>query len=670
MSTALHSVTSSKFGRIIWLGLVCYAAPLASATAQQVLPGIVVSGGTLDPGVIAPTGEGQPGRDTPGIPTERIGSSVTVVSGEQLRAAKVRDAGEALRSLPGVHVSQQAGPGSLTNVRIRGGEANHTLVLIDGIEANVNSDGAFDFSDLLVDDIERIEVIRGGHSGIYGSKAIGGVINIITKSGRGPITAQAAVDGGGFRTRGVAARVSGGNDKAWLSGSAQYRRSEGFNVAPRGSENDPWWNRTLALKGGFRPIAGVQVDFSLRHTKKYVSFDQEQFNALTGLNEATDANNRSLSEMFLGGAQVRWDLFKGAFTQILRASHNHTDLNSVTTFGQTQNISTLTKYGYLATYRFTTPMLLAARHSISGLVEKETEGFTPRASFTDGRERTRERLATVGEYRGEYLRRFHFAATVRHDDNTSYRDFTTWRTSISVPVPEVGIRPHASVGTSVALPGMFEQFGSILGTFTGNPNLVPEESFGWDAGVEFTLPGGKTKIDFTYFHANLKNEIRGFGNTLSNLQGESQRQGIEIALKSQLTTWLYFGASYTFLDAEEPSGKQEIRRPRHSGKASVTAKFHEGRGTFHLAALYNGRMKDDNFGTFPATVVTLNDYVLVNAAVSYKVHSNVEVFARVQNLLNQNYQEISGYNTPGIAAYAGVRFKFVDPSTLAWAKYR
>ncbi len=414
----------------------------------------------------------------------------------------------------------------------------------------------------------------------------------------------------------------------------------------------------------------MQVDFSVRHTKKYVSFDQEQLNALTGLNEATDANNRSLSEMFLGGAQIKWDLFNGAFTQILRASHNHTDLNSVTGFGQTTNISSLTKYGYLATYRFATPMLMAARHSVSGLIEKEIESFTPRASYTDGLERTRDRVAIVGEYRGEYLRRFHFAATVRHDDNTTFRDYTTWRTSISVPVPEIGVRPHASVGTSVALPGMFEQFGSILGTFVGNPNLVPEESFGWDAGVEFTLPGGKTKVDFTYFRANLQNEIRGFGNTLNNLNGESERQGVEIALKSQLASWLFFGASYTFLDAEEPTGKQEIRRPRHSGKASITAKFDEGRGTFHLAALYNGRMKDDNFGTFPATVVTLDDYVLVNAAVSYQIHSNVEVFARVQNLLNQDYQEISGYNTPGVAAYAGVRLKFVDPATAAWAKYR
>lgn len=640
------------------------------ALAEQELEGIVVvSGGTLAP--VPSTGSGdQSGAEMPGIPTEQIGSAVTVITNEQLRASHVQHAGEALRSLPGVHVSGAGGFGSVTQVRIRGAEANHTLILIDGIEANATSDGAFDFSDLLTDDIERIEVIRGGHSGIYGSKAIGGVINIITKGGRGPITARVTSEAGGYGTKGVAARVSGGTDKFWLSGTAQYRESKGFDIAPHGNENDPWRVSILGLKGGFRPFSGVQVDFSLRQSKKFVHFDQEAFNPATGLNEAMDAPNTSDSKVLLGGASVRWDLFKGAFTQILRTTHNRTDLKSSTIYGDTENLGAQHKYGYLATYRFATPMLFDAKHSISGLVEKEDESFTPKASYTDGLERTRERVATVGEYRGEFLKRFYFAATVRHDDNTTFRDFTTWRTSISMPLKRYGIRPHASVGTSVALPGMFEQFGSILGTFVGNPNLVPEESFGWDAGVEFTLPGGRTSLDLTYYRANLQNEIAGFGNTMINLDGESQRSGIEVALKSKILSWLYLGASYTYLDAKDPEGAEEVRRPRHAAKADVTAKFDEGRGSFNLAVIYNGAMKDQNFGTFPATVVTLHDYVLVNAAVSYKVQPNVELFARVENLLNQDYQEISGYNTPGIAAYAGVRLKFVDSSTASWAKYR
>lgn len=656
------------------------AQPL-TATAQQQLPGIVVSGGTLDPGVSSGAvgqasddgdAQGQQPRraDPPGIPTERVGSAVTVVTNQQLRDAQVRHAGEALRSLPGVHVSQSGGPSGVSQIRIRGAEGNHTLVLIDGVEANVTSNGEFDFSDLMTEDIERIEVIRGGHSGIYGSKAIGGVVNIITKSGRGPITATAVVEGGSFKTRGGAVRLSGGTDKAWLSGTAQYRQSDGIDIAPNGNETDPWRNRSLALKGGLRPLPGVQIDFTVRNTNRFLNYDTLGPNPVTGLDEAQDAPNTSVSDVLLAGAKVRWDLFDRAFTQVLRATYNRSDLTSRDPgLGVTQNINKSEKFGYLATYRFATPMLFAAKHSISGLVEKEYESFMPIAIYTDGLERKRERLATVGEYKGEFLKRFFFAATIRHDDNETVRDFTTWRTSLSVPIKEWGIRPHASVGTSVALPGMFEQFGTILGTFVGNPGLVPEESFGWDAGIEFTLPDGNSTLDVTYFKANLENEIVGFGNSLTNLAGVSRRSGIEVAFKSKVLPWWFVGASYTYLDATEPDGGREVRRPRHAGKLTSTMKFADGRGTFNLSVIYNGNMKDRNFGTWPATVVTLDEYVLVNAALSYKVRENVELFGRVENLLNQDYQEVSGYETPNIAAYAGVRIKLVDRATAAWAKY-
>jgi len=189
------------------------AALTARAEAQQVLEGIVIEGATLDAGPpVSGDGGGATGAAaeddtdsdavadasdgvTPGIPSEKIGSPVAVVTRQQLEAQKVRHAGEALRSLPGVHVSQSGSFGGVTQVRIRGAEANHTKVLIDGIEAGTTNDNEFDFSNLLTHDIERIEVIRGGHSGIYGSEAIGGVINIVTRDGRGPITAEVAAEG-------------------------------------------------------------------------------------------------------------------------------------------------------------------------------------------------------------------------------------------------------------------------------------------------------------------------------------------------------------------------------------------------------------------------------------------------------------------------------------------
>jgi vitamin B12 transporter len=131
---------------------------------------------------------------------------------------------------------------------------------------------------------------------------------------------------------------------------------------------------------------------------------------------------------------------------------------------------------------------------------------------------------------------------------------------------------------------------------------------------------------------------------------------------------LRLGASYTYLT--DPSGVEEIRRPPHSGRADVTYLFDWARGTLNVAAIYNGNMTDTNFGSFPATTVTLGEYLLLNASVSYRLQPNLEIYGRVENALNENYQEISGFNTPGIAAYTGVRITLDDPTTASWAKYR
>ena len=196
-----------------------------------------------------------------GVPLEQVGSAVTVVTGEQLRAQQVRTAADALRSLPGVAVSRTGGFGNLTQVRIRGAEGNHTLVLIDGIEANDLADGEFDFSNLSAEDIERIEVIRGPMSGLYGSNAVGGVINIITRDGKGPLTVTMRSEGGSFGTRDLAVRASGGNDNAHAAVSYSLRDTDGFNISPRGGENDGSSTRHAHLARRGQAAAGCHARF-------------------------------------------------------------------------------------------------------------------------------------------------------------------------------------------------------------------------------------------------------------------------------------------------------------------------------------------------------------------------------------------------------------------------
>jgi vitamin B12 transporter len=668
------------------LGLAALIALPANGAAQTIqLPGISVEGATLEARPIArpapppgATDTGPPSAtgDQSGIPREKIGTAVTVITAEDLRAQQVRYVADALRGLPGVSVNRSAGPGNFTQVRIRGAEANHTLVMIDGIEANATSDGDFDFATLLTDDIERIEVLRGPQSGLYGSKAIGGVINIITKSGKGPLTATVRAEGGAYGTGDFAARVSGGSDRAWFAASVQNRASLYFNNAPIGSEQDPWRNLTLALRGGVMLMPGMVLDFTLRSVERKLQFDLDEVPPGGTLTRQTDSANVSNLDTFLGGVNLRWDMFGGALSHVLSANRNVTRVESLTSGlfgGFSDNLSEIDRFSYLATYRFATPEFLAAKHAISGQVQKQIERFTPGPASSDpfapdGIERDRSQLATIGEYRGEFFNRVFFTGSLRHDDNDKVQDFTTWRTAVSIPLPEIAMRPHASIGTGVALPGMFEQFGSILGVFVPNPNLKPEQSRGWDAGVEFTLVKDRAFFDLTYFRTNLTDEIAGFGTTLINLDGASERRGVELELRTKLVPWLLFGASYTFLNATEPDGSPEIRRPRNAARADLTYLFGNGRGTFNVAAIYNGDMKDRNFGTFPATVVTLDDYWLLSTALTYKLQPGVELFGRVENLLDSHYEEVSGYNTPGIAAFAGVKLTFGGPDGLSWVK--
>ena len=604
-----------------------------------------------------------------GIPASQIGSSVTVVTGAELKAQQITTAVDALRSLPGVNVSRSGSVASLTQVRIRGAEGNHTIVLIDGIEANDSTNGEFDFSDLTAENIERIEVIRGPQSGLYGSGAIGGVINITTKGGKGPFRVSGRIEGGSLGTHEAAIGVSGGTETAHAAIGYSERTQSNFNIAPFGTEDDPSKLKTFSFNGGVRLMEGLTVDFTTRNSKKDASRDG--FGGPVGqLATAIDDASTIAADIWLVGGTVRWDMFNGALTHELRTSYNktrRTDNDQTPGFPfKSESMGQTKKLGYLLTYRFDTPLLIAAHHTVTGLVEKTHEGFTPLGDFGDGFEREREQVATAFEYRGEFAKRLFASGTVRKDDNDSFKDFTLWRTTAALKLPEIFLRPHASAGTGVKLPSQFEQFGQIPRFFNPNPNLKPEESFGWDAGVEFEVWRNRAFFDLTYFNEDLTNKITtvGFPQTPVNAVGTSTREGVEVSIKALLMPGLTIGGAYTYLDAADPLHRQELRRPMHSGRADLTYLFDAGRGTFNLAAAYNGRMVDGSFlvldaiGTTTPRRSTLGDYWLVSAAAAYKITPGLEVYGRVENALDQKYQEVFGYAAPGLQVYGGVRISY------------
>ena len=673
--------SSSRFAIAGLLGLVPLGVP-GSTFAQQPLqlPGIYVESATISarpvrasepPAPVADSQQVDPAETSGGIPLDRVGSAVSVVTGKDLERHQVQNVQDALRSLPGVSVSRQGGPGNLTVVRIRGAESRHTLVTIDGVEVNDSASGFFDFSNLSAVDIERIEVLRGPQSALYGSGAVGGVINITTKSGRGPLSLAVKSEVGTQGSYGTTAQLSGGSDAAWGSLVVHRRGTDGFNIAVAGNEDDGSTVNSLAFRGGFSLSKDIKIEGTLREHNTRADFDQSFGGIFKGFDVPLDSATRfSEARLRVDSLQTTIETFDKAWIHKFHVNGTETVLNNFDPL-LSQTTSTNQKIGYTSTLQLGMPAS-PVRHFLTGLVEQRRETFEQPA--TSAIQREMERNSVAGEIRGEYFKNLFVTASLRHDGNDFFQDFTTWHVGASLKVPGSIFRLHSGVGTGVKYPGFADVFGTFPG-FVPNPNLIPEESFGYDFGVETTLWGGRAVLDITYFKANLTNEITFASSgpfTLTNLPGDSTREGVELSGRYLVTSGLTVGAAYTFLLAEESTGFQEVRRPRHSGRFDANYAFWEGRGNVNMAAIYNGSMGDFAFDAlFNRTRVVLDDYWLVNVAASYKLQPGVELFGRVENLLDQHYQEVFGYNaTPGIAAFAGIKLTFGGPEGYGgtWAK--
>ncbi len=690
----------------------------ASAQSPQALPGIVVQGATLDvpraakqpvepdpvpqrprqqgapaatQAATAPSAAAQGGNaavttgsggsgDVEGVAADKVGTSVSVVTGEQLRQQNIRTAVDALRSLPGVSVSRSGGAQNLTAVRIRGAESRHTLVRIDGVEVNSGTDGSFDFANLTAEDIEQIEVLRGPQSGLYGSNALGGVINVITKSGKGPLTVRVRAEVGSHGTKDGSIAVSGGSDRAHGILTVYGRTSDGFNLSQTGNENDFADFRNVSFNGGFKAAENLKIDGSFRRNVTRGGRDDGFAGVKNGFSVPADDNSFFETALTSGRLQATLDTLDGRWVHKAFINRAHTNAQDTTSpapfFGTpfTETISQNTKYGYTSTYRIDGAPGVPVRHFVTGLIEREEEEFKQPTNPL-GALRERSRVSGVGEIRGEYFNNLFLSGTVRRDNNDAFDDFTTWRTSAAYKVPNTPFRLHGSYGTGVKYPSFGEQFGFFFG-FAPNPNLKPETSQGWDAGIETQLFGGRGVVDLTYFNQNLQNEIDFrtipiFQFQPFNRTGESKREGIEVAGRYLVLPGLTVGGAYTYLKADNDDGTAEVRRPKHSGRLDANYLFDNGRANLNLAAIYNGQMKDIAFEAGPpfgSQLVPLKEYWLVQASASYKLQPGLEIYGKVENALNQKYEEVLGFNTSGTTVYVGVRLTFEDKSGLAFAK--
>ncbi|MDX1483210.1 MAG: TonB-dependent receptor [Alphaproteobacteria bacterium] len=595
------------------------------------------------------------------LPAREAGSAVTVITGEQLEDRQVRIVSDVLRDIPGIAVSRSGTMGALTQVRIRGAEGNQTLVLIDGIEVN-NPAGAseFQFQNLLNAGIARIEVLRGPQSALWGSDAIGGVINIVTTRPKRGWELTARGEGGSFESRDGLTHVGYGGEDFYLSGTINGFATDGISIADEDAgnpEDDAYENLTGRLKAGFRPAPNLEVEL----VGMRVDSELENDDGAAVVN-VVDGDTISETLQTYGLAKAKLTALGGAWEHVLRTAYAKDETEFFDGAGDNTFSShgTKLKSDYQTNILFETPALAQARHTLVFAVEREKDEQFTDSAFSGPRTVSVVNYGYVGEYRVALWDQLFLSAALRFDDNDDlFEDATTWRASAAYHIEASGTRLHASAGTGSKNPTLFELFG-FTPTFSGNPGLKPETAFGFDVGVEQRFLGGRATIDATVFATWTEDLIQGQGNTALNLPGTSIARGLELTLAAEPFPDLRIDAAYTFTETEDDDGIRLIRRPKHIASLQGRYRFRvlDRPATANLGLRYHGDQTDTVFNSFfPVELETkkLSGYTLVNAGLAWQVTQGVEVFARGENLLDEDYQEVFGYGTPGLAVFAGLR---------------
>ncbi len=596
-------------------------------------------------------------------PETQVGSAITVITAKDIEKQQVTYVSDILRTVPGLAVNQSGGGfGSLTQVRIRGAEGNQTLVRLNGIELNDPSGGSeYNFGNLLAENIERIEIIRGSQSALYGSDAIGGVINIITKRGNQGFQLNAQVEGGSFGTYQASGGLSGGlEDKIDFAVNATQFGSEGISISESGSEKDA--NRNLNLDGNvnFHILDNWQIGV----TGKLVHSNTETDGFQGGIgsvdaNQETETHQKfgrvfSKLSLFEESEWLKWDhMISTNYSENKRDNFKNNSLNS-------EYDGRNSKFAYQTNLFIDTSDFAQSHHTFTFLLEHEKDAVKVKSSFSDV-DRSIQTSSYVGEYQLDLFDRLFISGGIRADNNdVLFKDTITYRATLSYLHKETDTRLHASYGTGVKNPTLFELFG-FSANFQGNPNLQAEESQSFDAGIEQQFLNDRISLDTTYYNNRIENLITGSGTTSINQKGRTHIQGIEVAMRANIINNLDFTGSYTWNSNKDANGVSLVRRPKHIASANLNYGFKAfgNKGNLNVGVKYNGKQTDFAFDpSFNRSIVQLGDYTLVNVATSYKVYDQVELFARVENLLDENYQEVYSYAAKGIAGYGGIRISF------------
>ncbi|WP_265529900.1 TonB-dependent receptor plug domain-containing protein [Sphingomicrobium marinum] len=592
------------------------------------------------------------------VATSEASDSLTIFDRETIEALGDDRAADLLRLAPSVSLSETGPDSTQAQLRIRGAEASHTLLFIDGIKANDPAAGnEARFELLSFNSYDVVELVRGPQSALWGSEAIGGVVALRSSNpnyGGVQTNAFGEVGTDDFYRFSGSTQIDGSGD-FHLNANIGFQGSGGIDSFGDDGERDGYRNATFRIAGAVDvadTITLLASGFAIDARSEFDGFDPFTFQRADTLDET---DNR------LGAGRVVARHDDGRLTIEGNASLlGSSNVNFLDDAEQNRTSAERLNLRALASYTFQTRQI---DHRFSAAVEKEGENFSADdiafGGFT-AQDVDRSRTAFIAEYRLDAAAII-LDAAIRHDDFSHFNDATSFSAGALVPLGDITLT--ANYGEGIAQPSFYDLFGFFPGSFVGNPDVTPERSRGGDIGIRYDAD--HFGLGLTFFTQNLTDEIVStfdvitFLSSVENGDGKSQRRGIEAEASYSFGEALEISANYSHLDATDPelpggSTLAEVRRPSHRGAIILTGR--SGGFTYGGSLAIVSERFDTDFDVFPAERVTLGTYALASARIAYAVNDTIEISVRGSNLFDADYQDVIGYNTQGRAVFVGLRF--------------